>query len=287
MMNPTGSKKTTHPRRLQAESLENRQLLHGGGFGGILTLEDWVQAAFQRLDSNADGQLASDEVPADAWTKLSGADTNTDGGISSDELLTLLQDAMSPAGPQSGHFEGHRHRGSGHGERHEGKNAELTVAERVDKLFEIAGDDELLSESEVSACVWTRIADADADGNGLISKDELTSQLEAEAEARLTAIIDNVFVADQNGDGLTADEVSARKWERLSTADADGDGIVSQDELRTYLETKRTTDETDASNGGTATDSDSDDQGDVPMAAVSATPYARPVRAGHSFGRRR
>ena len=45
---------------------------------------------------------------------------------------------------------------------------------------------------------------------------------------------------DKNQDGaLSQDEVPEKLWERISTADRDGDGSVTKDEVKAYREAKR------------------------------------------------
>ena len=61
--------------------------------------------------------------------------------------------------------------------------------------------------------------------------------------ASMTERLDRLYESDADGNGLTADEVSDRQWERLSAADgADGteaDGVVTRAELEAYAEAKR------------------------------------------------
>jgi hypothetical protein len=41
---------------------------------------------FSRFDTNKDGKLSKEEVPAEVWEKLSKADGDADGLVSKDEL---------------------------------------------------------------------------------------------------------------------------------------------------------------------------------------------------------
>jgi hypothetical protein len=70
----------------------------------------------------------------------------------------------------------------------------------------------------------TRMASADADGNGLISRDEMKASFEkrkAEHFAR----------ADKNSDGaLDSTEMGERRWAHVQAADSNADGKVTVDE---------------------------------------------------------
>ena len=68
----------TRQRKLRAESLESRQLLHGGGFGAEMSMEDRIAAVFDRLDTNDDGvalvsEEGGDEIADRIWEKISEA----------------------------------------------------------------------------------------------------------------------------------------------------------------------------------------------------------------------
>ncbi len=247
-------------RRLRCESLEQRTMLHGGAFAGA-SVEDRVEGLFERLDEDTDGVLTAAEVSEGIWTRLSEADADDSGGVSPDELTEHIEARLAER-MSTMHRRGHRFGRPG---------GRVSIEERVDRIFENrAGEDGLLGEDEVPEQLWSRIADADTDGDGLISSDELTTKLEAVREERLTAKIDRLFEADEDGNGLTENEVSERKWRRLSQADADGDGTVTQDELRSYIEEKSNADE-----------------GDGEATAATQNTLARRVVAFRSFGRRR
>ncbi len=46
---------------------------------------------FQVFDSDEDGALSEDEVPAPVWARLSMADLNDDGAVTREEIMTHLQ----------------------------------------------------------------------------------------------------------------------------------------------------------------------------------------------------
>jgi hypothetical protein len=86
------------------------------------------------------------------------------------------------------------------------------------------------------------LAEADTDGEAGITLDELTAHIEAKQAERVDAAFARLD-ADES-DGITAEDVSERRWEKVSVADAeenggDGDGTVSQEEFASHLETKR------------------------------------------------
>lgn len=90
-----------------------------------------------------------------------------------------------------------------------------------------------LTQDEVPAERWEKLAKADADGDGAVSLDELKAALAKAGGAKTVdpeAIMKNL---DANQDGkLTQGEVPIGLWERLVKADADGDGALTVDELK-------------------------------------------------------
>ena len=149
-----------------------------------------------------------------------------------------------------GNGNGRHGRGAGGGDR-------MTPEERLENLFteNDANEDGVLTEDEVSESKWDRISDADLDGDG-VSVDEILSQREAQRQARFDAAFASM---DANEDGgLTVDEVSERRWERISQADADADGSVTQQELSDYFEAQRAERESEAEDEGAEVDGDDD-----------------------------
>jgi hypothetical protein len=70
------------------------------------------------------------------------------------------------------------------------------------------------------------MAKVDTNHDGTISPEERKAAFEKFAQERFAKL-------DKNGDGaLTKDEVGDKRWERLSVADADKNGSVTQDEIR-------------------------------------------------------
>lgn len=226
-------------RKLRAESLESRQMLHGGAMaGGAMaeaaeppTTAERVETVFVANDANEDSLLSQDEVSERLWNRISDADANGDDAISTDELTAHI-DARAADRVESGN--GARGRAGNH-ERGENR---LTNAERLDDFFadNDANEDGVLTADEVSERAWERLSTADLDDNG-VSIDEVLAQQEIQHQERFDAAFAELDANDDGG--VTVDEVSERKWDRISNADTNEDGSVAQDELGTYLESQR------------------------------------------------
>ena len=220
-------------RTLRAESLESRQLLHGGGFGilGAATVDERVEAVFDRYDATEDGILnEADELSERVTERLAGADGDEDGSVTMDELTAYYETSRVSRLLGVGD--------SGNGCRGNGGDA----SERVEAAIEVIDDDGEgdLDQSEVSEELWDQIASADTDANASLSSEELVTlveTLDAERQAALIADkVDFIFArydADEDG-SIVATEVSENRWERLSPADADANEAVSQEELTAY-----------------------------------------------------
>ena len=86
-------------RKLNAEMLEARQLLHGGGFslGGAMrggeppSAEDVATAIVDRLDADDDGAVVESEASERMWTRLSAADADGNGAVTAEELAAQVQ----------------------------------------------------------------------------------------------------------------------------------------------------------------------------------------------------
>ena len=217
-------------RKLAAESLETRQLLHGGGLGGA-SIGDRVEAIFDRYDATEDGVLnAEDELSERVTERLANADADEDGSVTTEELTAHYETKVVS-----------RLLGIGEGGR--GRGLRGNAETRVERVMEIVDADEEgdVDQGEVAEAIWTEISSADADGSGSVSSEELVAFVEAQDAERQAQFIsdrvDRIFArydADESG-SLTADDVSERSWTRLSAADADGDEAVTPEELNAHM----------------------------------------------------
>ncbi len=172
----------------------------------------------------------------------------------------------------------------GGGEPPAAEDVAAAIIERLD-----ADDDGTIVAEETSERMWSRISVADTDGDSAITLVELTTHIESALANRQgprlggaiaggfggmrgegcggfrgghggfgggeTSVEDRVAGLyerlDANDDGLlTEDEVSERKWSRISEADTDNDEGVSADELRDYIESRHSGDGTDDGDQG-------------------------------------
>ncbi len=124
---------------------------HGGGrFGkgvglGLGLFNKSAEGLVSRFDSNGDGSLAEDELPARVWATI--VDRNVDADSDGIVTLTEIQEAIDAA-------------------RQEAFAAKDTDA------------DGLLTEAEVNARFWTKVSGADTDADGGVSFSELETYLE-------------------------------------------------------------------------------------------------------------
>ena len=171
---------------------------------------------FNRADKNQDGKLAQDEVPPEAWEKMSKADKDGDGAVTKEELMAAWQG---------------REGGPGKG----GPGGDFFA--QADK-----NQDGKLTQDEVPAQFWERLSKADKDGDGAVSKEELPPRPggpggpgkgpggPGKGPGEPGAFFEK---SDKDGDGkLSNEEVPAEMWEKISKADKDADGLVSKEELQ-------------------------------------------------------
>ncbi len=227
-------------RKLAGESLESRKFLHGGGFGGMAgldgggkTIDEQVEATFERYDKNDDGTLnAEDSLSTRVQKRIAGADADTNGGVTVTELTQFWEaDKVSKL------------LGIGDSSRPFIFCGEDAIADRVSSAIELVDDDAdgSIDQSEVSSSLWKDVSTADTNGDLALSSDELTTYaeaLQAEAQAELIAdAVDSLMSRlDSDDDGaITSTEVSERRWSRIADADADDNGSISKDELTAYV----------------------------------------------------
>jgi Ca2+-binding EF-hand superfamily protein len=183
---------------------------------GFLTLEDLttyrsarfeaaLKRRFERLDTNRDGKLTADELPAERRDAILRADADKDGAVSFDEFAT---------GPRQ------------------------FRARRVEVEFKAldADGDGKLTKAEIDAArgkpMLLLIADADKDG--AVTKEELARAFAARGDAhRRGAVGERIFAAlDADNDG----KISAAEWQaagerRFARLDRNKDGAVTADEV--------------------------------------------------------
>lgn len=79
-----------------------------------------------------------------------------------------------------------------------------------------------------------RFEGADTDGDGLLSRDEITARMTERATARIATRVERMIAHhDSDGDGmLSAEELKAGQGGRMfDRLDADGDGTISREEF--------------------------------------------------------
>jgi len=107
---------------------------------------------------------------------------------------------------------------------------------RFDFAAADADGDGKVTKDELTAYRQTMMSGIDADGDGMISTEELAAHMKARMDTQIDERAKaRVASQDLNGDGkLSAEELMAppmptRMFDRL---DSDGDGAISQDELQ-------------------------------------------------------
>jgi Ca2+-binding EF-hand superfamily protein len=120
------------------------------------------------------------------------------------------------------------------------KNADgqLQVSELPEHMQQFMGkadtnSDGVLSVAELKAgeekMRAEHLAQVDTDHDGKVSPEERKAAFEKFAQARFAKL-------DKNNDGaLTKDEVGDKRWEHLSVADADKNGSVTREEIKTAV----------------------------------------------------
>jgi len=181
-------------------------------------------AFFKRADKNEDGKISKDELPEQAWERMSKLDKNGDGAISKDEIPSR------PDGP-----------GRPPGKPGEGGPDRGEMLKRADK-----NGDGSISKDEVPEQAWERLGKLDKNEDGAVSKEEMAAGFKAMRgagggpgagkpgagrpggggpEAMFSRF-------DKDKDGKIAEsEVPAEMWGKLRKADTDADGLVSKKEL--------------------------------------------------------
>ncbi|NUQ00096.1 MAG: EF-hand domain-containing protein [Armatimonadetes bacterium] len=166
-----------------------------------------AEQTFNKMDTNQDGAVTADEVPAERWEKLQRADGDQNGKVSLDELKAFWGGAPKD------------------------KPAPRDMFQKFD-----TNQDGRIAQDEAPADLWGKISGADKDGDGGVTLDEFRAAhppADGAPKGDRPDIMPMFNKHDTNQDGkLTADEVPAEFWAKLSASDKDGDGAVSADEAK-------------------------------------------------------
>ena len=167
------------------------------------------------------------EIQAVEEKRFAAADTDGDGLVSAEEFATVdlrqFSASMRTQGDR-GSWKGRAARG---GQRGPGRDARRQRMEqrRAEIEERLAEHDKRRQEARTRD-----FETADADGDGQLSADEyddMPATLKATRQHQLFARL------DENGDGVLTPEEFPSMVDRLTALDADGDGLVTRDEMRT------------------------------------------------------
>ncbi len=167
---------------------------------------------FETADKNGDGKLTQDEAPPELWARISKADADGDQAVTREELGAAMRGRGGPGGPG-------------------GSRPDF---ESLDK-----NSDGKITQDEAPAEAWDRMAQADTNEDGAVTKEELGAMMSQRGGPagpggpKGPGGRGNLFEKnDKNGDGkISQDEAPAEAWARLSQADKDGDNAVTREEL--------------------------------------------------------
>jgi Ca2+-binding EF-hand superfamily protein len=197
---------------------------------------------FTALDSNGDGVVDAAEIAA-APTSLAKLDKDGDGQITSDEVrLAMPQGRGGPGGPGRG--------GPGRGgEKSEGETQAAMVEETVKTLmaFDANGDGKL-SRSELPERFQGLFDRGDTNKDGFLTPDEIRKMAAAQAappdgrggrgggegprrEMNFIRMDPVLAAVDANGDGIISAEEIKNSPSALRKLDKDGDGKLTREEV--------------------------------------------------------
>ncbi len=194
---------------------------------GFITREEWAgaEAVFTALDVDGDGSISKAELRK-AVANLAKLDADGDGNITQEEA-----GAGGPGGPMGGMGD---------------------PSQMVDRAMSMdANGDGKLTSDEVDPRMGMMLRGADADGDGAISKEELTAAMQ-QMQQRMGGggfggpqggfggrgggdMTERMMAMDKNGDGkITPDEAPEQARAMLRQADADGNGEVDAKEMAQF-----------------------------------------------------
>jgi Ca2+-binding EF-hand superfamily protein len=159
-----------------------------------------MKKRFERLDTNRDGKLTADELPAERKESILRADANKDGAVTFEEFAARPRQFL------------------------------VRRIEAEFKALDADGDGKL-TKAEVDAARGKPmlLLMADANKDGVVTKEELAKAF----AGRGNQVSDRVFAAlDADKDG----KISAAEWQaagerRFARLDRNKDGVVTADEL--------------------------------------------------------
>lgn len=144
--------------RMSRLDTNNDEVISAEEFAAARTRMSQPGQMFERLDSNKDGKITQDEVPAPAWERIGKADRDEDGAVSKQEMAAAAAAFAKSKGMDKGKGKGRPSGGS------------APIFGKYD-----SDNDGKLSREEVPEEMWSRLSKADEDADGLVSKEELQS----------------------------------------------------------------------------------------------------------------
>lgn len=213
----------------------------------------------KQMDKNGDGRISQDEAPGPLWERLSALDANQDGAVSPEEMAKGRPGGSGAPGGGA-FFETADKNGDGKitadeaGERWErmskadkdGDGA-ITKMELVESMraagseffasVDKNGDGKITADEAGER--WERMSRADKNGDGAVTRDELAEGMRNAGGGGTAGPVGRPDPAqffarmDKNSDGaISQNEAPAEAWTRLSQADANSDGKVTAEELK-------------------------------------------------------
>lgn len=175
-----------------------------------------AQFMVMRLDKAGNGYITKDEVIAAAQKRFTRMDRNGDGKLTPDEL----------SAPRGRHAHGATPAAN---DTARAQRRAQFAQKRFDALD--ANHDGVVTQAEFVAAATTRFQQIDARGTGKVTASQIASSPQARERAT-RAVAHLVKRLDANGDGVVSqDEYLAAARKRFTRLDRNGDGFIDADEL--------------------------------------------------------